>query len=381
MYNIKDNGLPASQCATGLLKITVSPTATAADITTKDTTICYGTTATLTVSASGISNPFYKWYVSQTASNSFNIGASYNTLSLTADTIFYISVSGTDYCENAAGDRTPVKITVYPELNGGTIGIGTGTGTSQAYCYGITPFISLGILPASGGSNPSNYTYQWESSIDTGKTWTNTGTITQDYSLNSPLPQTTQYRRAVTDNLGCGTKYSDTITITILPLPVVSVGTTDLCIGLTTQLFPSTEGTWVSNNDMVAEIINNREVKGLLKGTATLTYTNIATGCFAVIPITVEDFPVVADITGENVLCPNNTIQLSNSTPGGVWTSNNNNVTLDNATANPVTVTGVTEGSTYITYTVSNGACQTKHTHPLKIIPADSPSVIIGFPK
>jgi hypothetical protein len=178
--------------------------------------------------------------------------------------------------------------------------------------------------------------------------------------------------------LGCGTVYSDVITV--LPAPVVSIGTTDLCVGITTQLSNSTDGNWISNNDMVAKISNNREVQGLHPGTATLTYTNAATGCFAIIPVIVDSFPEVAEITGEKVLCPGNTIHLSNDTLGGEWTKNNDNVTFDSPTTdNPVTIRGETEGTTFITYTVSNRVCQTKRTYLLKIIPNTPPEIIIGI--
>jgi hypothetical protein len=131
---------------------------------------------------------------------------------------------------------------------------------------------------------------------------------------------------------------------------------------------------------MVAEIIDNREVIGRHSGTATLNYTDTLTGCFATIPITVDSFPEVAEITGEKVLCPENTIYLSNDTLGGVWTKNNDNVTFDAPTSdNPIAIKGVTEGNTFVTYTVSNRVCQTKRTYRLKIISNTPPKIIIGI--
>ncbi|MDR1181337.1 MAG: FG-GAP-like repeat-containing protein [Bacteroidales bacterium] len=96
--------------------------------------------------------------------------------------------------------------------------------------------------------------------------------------------------------------------------------------------------------------------------------------------IRVNDFPSVADIKGAVIVCHGNTVQLSNKTPGGVWTSNNNNVSFDNPHANPVTVAGLKEGESYITYTVSNGVCQTRRTFSIRIIPYKPPKIIIGFP-
>jgi hypothetical protein len=353
-----------------IIHLRVTKHATTADITAKDTTICFGTSVTLTANAPNVTNPIYKWYKTQTEATPFHTGASYATSALTADTTLYVSVSGTGHCENESGDRKMVKVTVYPELNAGIIG------TSSTYCYGaIMPAIFLGTNPSIGGSG--NYIYDWQDSTD-GNTWSDIGASTQEYSISGTLTQTVYYRRAVTDKSGCGTAYSETITV--YPQPVVSIGTKDLCVDITTELSPST-GQWVSNNESVAQIINNSAVKAISPGTATLTYTSVATGCFEVIPITVDSFPVVAHITGEKTVCPGNTIQLSNATPNGVWTSNNNNITFNDPSANPVTVTGNSEGKTYITYTVSNGVCQAKNTYLLKIISAISPTVIIGFPK
>jgi hypothetical protein len=113
IYDIKDNGLPASQCATGILKVTAIPAATAADITSKDTTVCYGATATLKVSSSRPS-PTFRWYISQTTPTSFHTGSTYTTSALTAGATFYVGVvgTGTDYCENATNDRRAITVTV-----------------------------------------------------------------------------------------------------------------------------------------------------------------------------------------------------------------------------------------------------------------------------
>ena len=81
-----------------------------------------------------------------------------------------------------------------------------------------------------------------------------------------------------------------------------------------------------------------------------------------------------------NVVCVgnSNSIQLSNATIGGVWSVNNSNVTISNPTANPVTITaGATTGETYVTYTISNGSCESKKTFLLKILPANAPELKI----
>ncbi|MDR2027599.1 MAG: hypothetical protein LBQ01_08600, partial [Prevotellaceae bacterium] len=101
--------------------ITVIPLSTAADITVKDTTVCYGTAATVTPEASGLANPVFQWYSTQTEATPFHTGDSYTTTNLKADTAFYLSVSGNGYCENIEGDRKEIRVTVsltqsYPDI-------------------------------------------------------------------------------------------------------------------------------------------------------------------------------------------------------------------------------------------------------------------------
>jgi hypothetical protein len=94
-----------------------SKTATAADITSAGTTICYNETATLSASApSDVQNPVFRWYESQDATAPvLKTGATFTTPALTATTKYYVSFYEEDiYCENLAGDRKEVTVTVNP---------------------------------------------------------------------------------------------------------------------------------------------------------------------------------------------------------------------------------------------------------------------------
>jgi hypothetical protein len=100
------------------------------------------------------------------------------------------------------------------------------------------------------------------------------------------------------------------------------------------------------------------------------------------VKVIVYDEPILnTEITGQKSVCLDSSVTLSNATPGGVWTSNNDKVTISNPTANPVTVTGVISGHTYITYTLYNGLCEVKQTFLLKVLPATTPTLIIGIEK
>jgi hypothetical protein len=114
-YAVARNTATGCESATRTaVSVTISNIADANLITiTGEQTICSGATTTLTASSS-IENAVYKWYSSQDAKNPFHTGNEYTTPALTADTIYYTSVSGDGYCENLAGNRQPVTITVNP---------------------------------------------------------------------------------------------------------------------------------------------------------------------------------------------------------------------------------------------------------------------------
>ena len=64
--------------------------------------------------------------------------------------------------------------------------------------------------------------------------------------------------------------------------------------------------------------------------------------------------PVIGAITGNSTLCPGATVNLSDTTSGGTWSSDNTNIATINSSG---VVTGVAGGGTNIVYTVTNGVC------------------------
>lgn len=82
------------------------------------------------------------------------------------------------------------------------------------------------------------------------------------------------------------------------------------------------------------------------------------------VTVTLNNVPSVAGITGSSSVSTGGTTQLSNTTPGGSWTSDNESVaTVDNTGL----VTGVATGSTIINYCVTNGCGTTCVTHAISV--------------
>ncbi|MCF8450401.1 MAG: Ig-like domain-containing protein, partial [Taibaiella sp.] len=151
-----------------------------------------------------------------------------------------------------------------------------------------------------------------------------------------------------------------------------------VCVGQTnaTLAGPGGSGTWSSSNTAVvtAHAVNGL-LTGISTGTATITYSSSAT-CIATIVATVN--AAVNNITGTFAICDGTTTTLANTTPDGTWSSSNTTI----ATVNAATglVSGVSAGTTTISYRVSAGCYKatTFYINPLPLNINGSATVIIG---
>ncbi|WP_146819033.1 Ig-like domain-containing protein, partial [Flavobacterium noncentrifugens] len=231
---------------------------------------------------------------------------------------------------NAAGCKITQSITVSP--------IPTITGTFVV-CAGSTTALTGSGTPAT--SNP------WVSSNTTVATIDNLGVVTGVTAGTSTITYT---------NLA-GCKISQSITVNALP---TITGTFAVCTGLTTALTgsgtPATASPWVSSNTTVATVDNLGVVTGVIGGTSIITYTN-ADGCKISQSITVNALPT---ITGTFAVCIGSTTTLTGSgTPATAspWVSANTAVAT---ISNTGMVTGVSAGTSLITYTNAAGCIITQ---------------------
>lgn len=115
-----------------------------------------------------------------------------------------------------------VQIIVSEPVNGGVVGY-SDTLCNNGYMDDI-----ININLASGGKGTK--TYQWESSLDKASWVPINGAISTNYINGNINATTIYYRRKVTDQY-CGTAYSNTVTITVLPpLSNPALETTDQTI-------------------------------------------------------------------------------------------------------------------------------------------------------
>lgn len=156
--------------------------------------------------------------------------------------------------------------------------------------------------------------------------------------------------------------------VSVNPLPGVITGTvTTICVGNTASLTAGTASqTWSATTSAVSVTptsTTTASVLGLSVGSSVISYTN-AFGCARTITINVS--PAVAPIVGDMIVCPTRTVNLSNTTPGGTWSSALTTRATVSATG---VVTGVNPGNVNITYRVSTG-CSAVANVTVNAIPA-----------
>ena len=262
---------------------------------------------------------------------------------------------------------------------GSTSGVATGVGggvttvtyTATTGCTATASF-SVNALPttvvASGSGTYCGSTTIAASNGGSGTIYfqgtTSGGTSTTTLSSSQIVSSSGTYYFRALSAAGCwGNEGS--VAVTINPMPSGITGASSVCAGLTTGLTDATAGgTWSSSNTGVLTVGSTGIVLGVASGTANITY-QLATGCLAATPITVN--PIPASIAGTTSVCAGVTTSFSDGSLGGTWSSNNTAVaTIGSATGVAVTSSG---GVAVITYTLLTG-CTTTVALTVNALPA-----------
>jgi uncharacterized protein YjdB len=278
----------------------------------------------------------------------------------------------------ASSNNTVATIT-----NGGVItGVAQGTAifvfTSTAGCPS-DPIISVAVMP-----RPT--ITMGPASICIGTTTSLTASTTGTWSANNPSIATINPATGVitgvaagiatfkfTSSDGCVSQNSGIVTVNDKPIVVLN-GPASICVGKTTNLSPTTGGTWQSTNLAVATISNAGLVTGISAGTARFIFTNTATGCISDTSavVTITQGPAVS-IDGDDELCIGETTNLLPAT-GGTWASSA--VAVATVT-NGGLVTAVSAGQATFIFTDAAG-CKSDPTLPVIVHP--KPTVAVSGP-
>ena len=151
---------------------------------------------------------------------------------------------------------------------------------------------------------------------------------------------------------------SGVVHIIVIPLPDPIAGDTNICVGHTNSLSDASPGgIWSSGSVTVATVGSGTGIAtGVSYGSCIITYT-VSSGCL--VTTTVHVNPVPGTITGPSTFCSTVPTPMYDFPTGGIWTSNNTAIAnVDSATG---LVSGVTAGTTIITYSLGAG-CISIHT-------------------
>ncbi len=324
-------------CSTSAIKIiTILPLPTVNPIT-GNTSLCVGTTSPMSnTTPSGV------WSSSSTSTVTINTSGVVNPLAAGNVNIIYTVTSGG--CSNTA--TLPVVVNALPAVPPITGGTGV--------CVNGT----LQLSNAMGGG-------VWSSNNNAIATVDATGLVTGvTFGID-----TINY--TVTSSAGCVKKVILIISVSNPPNVSAITGGSSVCANGFLQLNNTNPlGVWASSNTSLALVGTTGLVIGIAPGVDTITYsvTNSA-GCTKTVLhiITVNPVPVVSPITGSNTVCINGAIQLSNATPGGVWTSTQTSLATVSSTG---LVTAHLAGNVSISYTVTDANnCSNVTTHIIGITP------------
>jgi trimeric autotransporter adhesin len=187
-----------------------------------------------------------------------------------------------------------------------------------------------------------------------------------------------------TTSTGCGAATATKV-VTILPGSGAGVitGAGSVCIGSSIPLTDGVScGVWSSSNSH-ALVGTSGDVTGVTAGADTIMYT-VSTSCGVAIathPITVVTPGDAGIISGPSTVCVGSLVTMTETIPGGAWSSSNPHATITTGGV----VTGITPGVDTISYTLV-GACGLASTTKIitvNLLPSISPisapaSVCVG---
>lgn len=193
----------------------------------------------------------------------------------------------------------------------------------------------------------------------------NAGSSTNSLVEVFPNPPSTTYHVQVTNTHGCSA--TATAVINVIPKPDIEItGSTSICIGAQSFLFPISGGTWVAGSPGVASVTNDGVILGLAGGASKFIYIDSITGCKSdsSAAVIIGNNPVILR-TGPASICVGSTTSFSPSS-GGVWTSSNPAVATIN---NNGIVTGVSQGTATFTFSVGGTNCISLPSDPITVHP------------
>ena len=250
-------------------------------------------------------------------------------------------------------------ISVLDSIHGTVTGLAVGTTTvTYASCgYNVTAVVTVNPNPAPIVGRDSvcvNDTVMLSDATGTGiwqSKYDSIGTAAAAFGIITGIHRgidTIYYR--LPD--GCYTKIH--FFVDSLPAPIT--GNLVLCSNSYTSLSDVTAGgKWYSLNTSIAKAnLTSGEISGVAAGFDTIVY-KAGIGCKATTIVTLNPRP--GPVVGDTIMCSQDSMIVTDVTPGGLWSSSNTAVfTVDPMTGNVVSI-DTNRDSAYIIYTLTATGC------------------------
>jgi uncharacterized protein YjdB/sugar lactone lactonase YvrE len=302
--------LPAGCVATAIVTVTPPPSAIGGTLT-----VCPGATTTLTNAATGGT-----WTSSAIAKAT--VDEATGVVTAVSPGVVVITYTLSAGCFNT----TVVTVNAAPEEITGALTLCPGNTTTLA-------------------------------SLTGGGVWTSNNTAIATVNASTGIVTSVAGVGTATINYTVGVLCPRSVTVTVAT-PSPNTGDQVVCLGQPVSVAllsnATAGGSWTSSNpDRILISSSTGYLRGLTVGTAIVTY-HLDAGCFSTTEMTVN--AAVGAITGVANICPGSSTILTNPTPGGIWSSTNTAV----ATAGTGGIfTGISEGTSIISYSVSAGCYKT----------------------
>ncbi len=265
-----------------------------------------------------------------------------------------ISYTVTNSCGTVAATA---MVTVNPSPNAGSI---TGGLT-------ICPTLTTALTDLTGSAGGV-----WSSVTPGVASVSGTGLVTGIANGTSTISYT------VTNSCGVAAATA-IVTVNASPNAGLITGGLVVCPATTTQLTDVTGGgIWSSVSPLVASVSGTGLVTGLTNGTSTISYTvtNTCGTAAATVVVTVNPSPNAGTINGVLTMCPTTSTVLTDATGGGTWSSVSPGVATINIFG---VVTGVTAGTSIISYAVTNSCGTAAATAIVTVNPSPNAGSITGI--
>jgi gliding motility-associated-like protein len=340
---------PCTGSSISTLDINVTPAPEAGTLS-GNSNLCIGTSTTITSNG----NSGGTWTSSNTSIATVDANGNVNAISNGTAVITYSVTSAS--CNSS--DIATYTLNVNSGTDAGTI-----SSTATNICVGNTATVSTsGTIGGTWASSNTSVATIDANGIVTG---ISPGTIIITYSLTAT---------------SCSSlNNTATLSIDVIASPDAGIlsGATSLCVGSTSTITSNGNngGTWTSSNLSVATIDANGVVTGVSVGTITITYSVSSSSCnssdFSTIIIDVTPGANAGNLIGQSTICTGNSTTLtSNGNSGGSWISSNPSVATINTAG---IVTGISSGTSIITYSVSASGCTSEDTSTILITVNSTP--------